>query len=343
MDYDETQSKHKRQVSCFLSPWATYDGNMYPPLCARIPFMMRKWNVTVLLVLSVIVSISTVWLYLLALEGSYRLPCPVLVPTASSTIDVVVMTIDREQVYVHDTVRSLMASDFGLQKPHFNFMVGSPTDPQMDRYRKNDSFSVHWMNDMEWHKIEALEVRYKGFYNYWRCLSVPVHPTPIKISISGLPNGVDSYLGRLIIEDDIIAKPDFWARVQQVLNTIWAEKGPDHKFILSLYQSRRFYPASVYGLYLEETAFSRTQAVFYSRTLLPELSDHLISLYNMRDPYDIEIGRYCKEHNIPIYVVTRPPVQHVGKATTGLGLFFHESKTFDYDDDWVCETPSASD
>ena len=71
----------------------------------------------------------------------------------------------------------------------------------------------------------------------------------------------------------------------------------------------------------------------YPMAVLPRLIDYIyrmsIAAYN--NPYDIVVGRFTQEMNIPLIFSVPSLVQHIGTQTTGLGTFHQSGYTLSQD------------
>jgi hypothetical protein len=139
----------------------------------------------------------------------------------------------------------------------------------------------------------------------------------------------------VIFEDDVIPKAHWEIALKGLIKALTEVHGS--AFILSLYRAGLRPPAlgqrSIgYGRYPINSFFG-TQAMCYPMAVLPRLIDYIyrmsIAAYN--NPYDIVVGRFTQEMNIPLIFSVPSLVQHIGTQTTGLGTFHQSGYTLSQD------------
>lgn len=238
-------------------------------------------------------------------------------PAEDGQISISVMTVERPQAYIHDTIASLRKEWTGAPPSIF---AGSPGRAFLDRYEK-EGCPVHGTGSEDWERIRSWNVGRKAHWNYWRCLSFPADQESV---------------GRMIFEDDVKFAVGWKGRFYRTLAALYQLHGPC--FVLALYSvfeqegadSRK--PGQLFTPYNART-FMGTQGMFFPEPVRRDFAEY-IRCYGVEEnlmPYDLLLGHYCEEQRIPMYMTLPSLVQHTGKQTTGQSggsMIGHTSPTF---------------
>ncbi|MCW3053740.1 MAG: hypothetical protein JWN14_2910, partial [Chthonomonadales bacterium] len=233
----------------------------------------------------------------------------VLIAQGKHTIDLAMVTIQREDDYFHATLKSMQTNE------HLDVFTGSPEAEYLGRYESDERLCIHKVDPQEWESLQELDIHRRAGWNYWRCLTTS----------SNRDRGI------AIFEDDVLFGKGWRHRMEQVVHA--AEKAHGDNFVLSLY--------CPYGLVAEEAdrgkliceytteIFAGTQAMYYPAKLRCRFAAHLkaYGVDSYRVPHDLLLKDFLAAEGIPLLTTSPSLVQHVGYKTTGLG-FCHQSPFF---------------
>jgi len=186
-----------------------------------------------------------------------------------------------------------------------------PDGPSGDYADPTSNVKVHlWsQNDLELQNSRSKAKR--AAFNYHRCLTF------------------DREHDALILEDDVVLTDNWANRIADCLVRI-----PERLFILVVWHTwdwafppfeddifRFMYPIVAYpNGYAFTMVWSGTPAVYYPRLLLqtdfPEVMFAKIPDQPDSEFYDMIIGRYCFDQNIPIYLMTPKAAEHIGNVSS---------------------------
>jgi hypothetical protein len=230
---------------------------------------------------------------------------------------IVISSVFREPVYVHQTLASLFMSDPSVHKSHVHLMVGGPDADYLRDYAHHPNLTVHRWTDSDAKTADGWWVHRLAAYNYWRCLTV---------------DG-SGHSGLCVCEDDVVFRAGFATKLAATIREI-EEQHSQSKYVLAAYapysfnshnqdsSGRRFcrYPAN---------DFYGSQCVYYPASVLAELAAYLYdgAVERAVAPYDIVIKEFCRQTDC-LLACTPSLTQHIGRVTTGLGNF-HTSPTFE--------------
>jgi hypothetical protein len=225
------------------------------------------------------------------------------------------VTVERPEGYLHATLES-----FGRALPA-TLMVGSPESSYLDRYRGDPALRVVVPTAEEFAGWAGRPVGQRATWNFWRALE-----------------DARGCRRLLLCEDDVVFARGWRAFLGRVVDE--AERtGPD--YVLTLYSPGALAGADGRGLtVIDPDCFYGHQAVLYAGRALTGFADHLRrhGVEAWERPQDLNLGRFAREHGLPIYATCPSLVQHVGRVTTGQG-HFHQSLTFVPD---VTSPPAAA-
>lgn len=187
-----------------------------------------------------------------------------------------------------------------------------------------DSF-IEWKSPSNRFKEinQNVRVHQRHILNYFRCLNY------------ARLNNTDT----VIFEDDVKVSSKWLIYLKEALQLLETESC----YILTLYSAGahlvnnvviptffKFNTNSLIDIYPTEHFFG-TQGIFFPESIVSELCSYIyekgIKVYS--EPTDLLIKNFCLEHKIPIYVTSYSLVQHLGKATTGLGGFHYATNFVD--------------
>jgi hypothetical protein len=229
---------------------------------------------------------------------------------ASKSFDLIVTTVNRSSMsrspnYIHECLTPLMEKD-----------VHVLVDGQSTNYIGEcpENIKLYPLTDHEAARENGLHASVRGAINYCRCLMF---------------SGKDV----LILEDDVVLDDGWEGKLSSALSRI-----PEELFILALWHpwDGKFrvppqdevtrMPNNIIRIGAETKArimgFACTQAVYYPRSvLLAGLPGHLVNLQtaNMESIdmfYDLDIGKWCWDNDVSVYLMTPPIARHVGTMTS---------------------------
>lgn len=227
-------------------------------------------------------------------------------------INLVITTVWREENYLESTLRSLSCEyPFHPQQP-VSLIVGSPETAYLTRYRTQPGLVIVEMGPNTWAWIKNNNLRHRATWNYHRCL---MHT----------PSGER---GTLILEDDVRFACGWRVRLDTTIAALESRFGS--MFVLTIYDPHQWKPKESY-LYAEYTHqfFSGTQGVFYPAKMRQEFAKYLKvqGVIGNKDHYDYLLRDYLIQEKIPLFAASPSLIQHMGKNTTGLGIW-HEAPGF---------------
>lgn len=247
-------------------------------------------------------------------------------PVTAAEISLAVMTVDRPQAYLHDTLPSLRREwTAGLPM----LFPGSPASAFLERYRAK-GFTIHETSEQDWEMIHLWNPHRKAMWNYWRCVSQAA------VDKDG------PCAGRLVFEDDVKFTTGWRGRFLKTLEELYAAHGPH--FILSLYSphdavNQAWLETEQLAVPYATAAFMGTQGVYFPEPVRRDFAEYL-RIYGVDDnlmPYDCLLGNYCEQCQVPLFATVPSLVQHVGVQTTGLSggqAVGHTSPSFVEDVTW---------
>ena len=221
-------------------------------------------------------------------------------------VDVAVsfVTVARPEDYVHTTLES-----FGRTLPA-TLMVGASDATYLDRYRGEPGLRIVRPTAEEFSSWADRHVGHRASWNFWRAL-------------------VDARdCARLLLcEDDILFARgwlDFLARVIRDIERTQSD------YILSLYWPGAMAEANGSCVVaLDPDTYYSHQAVLYAGRARAGFADYLLrhGVQSWERAQDLNLARFAREAEIPMYATCPSLVQHIGRVTTGQGVF-HQSATF---------------
>jgi len=224
-------------------------------------------------------------------------------------ISTVIVTCDREENYLDQTLQSL--------KKHEHYFILSQGSQSTKNLALSDISEIqldidYYLPKEEETKIAPDDVRTKAQYNYINALMLST-----------------GYPYKLILEDDVIASDYLNMMLQTYIKQV-EEKEKGGAFILSLYTpyidptAIGYEPNKAYEINIDE--FYGLQACLYSDSITNDFAVY-ISEHLSEQPHDFLIKDYCKARGIKIYGAGASLFQHIGKKTTGLG-YHHTANNF---------------
>lgn len=209
-------------------------------------------------------------------------------------MDINIITINRTEPYLKNTLESLKNSDWRLKNIPINLIMGSSEEDYVSEYPYN---KVHWTGERPKIITESFTKNY----------------------IRALRHGEGDIF---IFEDDIEFSRNW------LMRTMFAIKELNNiKFILALYTAQnvghdsfargrwyRSYPAK---------RFYGTQGMFYPKGIRNLVADYLEANIT-RKPGDLLINELMRREQC-LYVTQGSVLQHHGYVTTGLGKKCHKA------------------
>lgn len=210
------------------------------------------------------------------------------------TLCLAVMTVQREPVYLHHTLRQPLRQRSALRHHARLRLLPMPAE--------------------RWEKVKAFGVHRRACHNYVRCLETCA----------------PEFSGILVCEDDVLFRDGFLTKLLQALDEMTA-RGL-REFILAAYAAadheadRSLRRGRYYSSYPAHT-FYGTQCVFYPRAEAARVAEEIRrrSVEKAGKPFDLVVHDYAvrRQH---LYATRCSLAQHIGRRTTGLG-HFHQSPT----------------
>ncbi len=227
-------------------------------------------------------------------------------------INLVITTVCREERYLDATLTSL-SSEYPIRRDQPVFLVvGSPVTTHLDCYRSQPGVTVVEMGPNAWAWIKDNKLRHRATWNYHRCLTQHT--------------GGDR--GTLILEDDVRFACGWRLRLDMTLAALESRYGS--RFVLTIYDPHRCDPREslLYAEYPSEI-FTGTQGVYYPSGVRQDFAKYLRinGVIANKDHYDYLLRDYLIKEDIPLFATTPSLIQHMGRNTTGLGVW-HQAPGF---------------
>lgn len=147
-----------------------------------------------------------------------------------------------------------------------------------------------------------------------------------QVQLNGQYNYAETLLNTkdgLILEDDVQVSKNFMPYLGEIEKLI-----PDEKSIVTLYSRKQWSDSYKFGLIkLAFSRYSNCQAMLYPVPVARAFGQYLLDHFGA-EPYDHALGTFCRLNEIKIYAANYSLVQHIGRVTTGLGSFDHQSRNF---------------
>ena len=220
-----------------------------------------------------------------------------------------IMTTGRDPSYIHQTLASVLASDWNGAITVSADPTG--TEPVRQLLHHQRVRLSEWSTE-DWLKVKDSRVHRRAGAHYCKCLDM-LAKNPA---------------GGVVLEDDVVVRDDLQAALGTMVVDAWKQY-PDGIFAIAIYSTYGANPGDA----MEEMApgmFFGTQGMYWSRRaaerILPYLREHAVE----RDEsvYDILIARHARgADGVALLKPAESLVQHVGAETTGMGSF-HRSRTF---------------
>lgn len=227
-------------------------------------------------------------------------------------INLVISTVCREEKYLDATLTSL-SSEYPIRRDQPVFLVvGSPVTTHVDCYRLQPGVVVVEMGPNAWAWIKDNNLRQRATWNYHRCL------TQCK----------GGERGTLILEDDVRFACGWRARLDKTITALESRFGA--RFVLTIYDpwKRDLKANCLYAEYPREM-FTGTQGVYYPATMRQGFAKYLKvkGVIGNKNHYDYLLRDYLTQEDIPLLATSPSLIQHMGRNTTGLGVW-HEAPRF---------------
>ena len=237
-------------------------------------------------------------------------------------INLAVSTVWRKENYLDATLNSLSV-EYPCRPEHpVSLVVGSPLTAHLTNYRSLSGIAIIEMGPYTWAWIKGNTLQHRATWNYHRCLT--------QCSLGER--------GSLVIEDDVKFARGWRMRLDRTLAAL--EDRFDSRFVLTIYDPYKCKPTEscLYADYPRKI-FSGTQGVYYPARIRQDFAKHLKmnGVVGNTDHYDYILRRYLIEEDVPLFATVPSLIQHMGRNTTGLGLW-HEAPGFLED---VTQEPTA--
>lgn len=227
-------------------------------------------------------------------------------------INIAVTTVWRKDNYLDATMSSLLV-EYPLCRNHpVALVIGSPQTEHLASYIPLAGITILEMGPHTWSWIKDTDVRNRATWNYYRCL------TQCNVGLRG----------SLILEDDIKFARGWRQRLDMTLAALEARFGAE--FVLTVYDGYGWHPKEsfLYASYPLQP-FAGTQGVYYPARVREGYAKYLKrhGVISNKNHYDYLLRDYLTQEEIPLFATVPSLVQHLGKNTTGVGLW-HESPSF---------------
>ena len=234
--------------------------------------------------------------------------------TSMPTVDFAVTTISRPGDYIHQLI-SRLRTDLPLR-----LLVGAPDCGYLERYRSHRFIEIIETPPQAWEQIRDCAIHQRAAWNYWRSLT--------------LKKSHSTRHGMLIFEDDVLPARGWENRLYEIIRQI--ESKQEAPYVLTLYAAHTALeepqPGTHFTRYPSDTFFG-SQAVFYPEIVREGFAEyvkaHAVEFF--RAPYDLLLGEYAVNENIPIFAAVPSLVQHIGEVSTGVAGFHHQAGNFKFE------------
>lgn len=227
-------------------------------------------------------------------------------------INLVITTVWREENYLDATLDSLAAEHPFRDDQPVSLVAGSPQTAYLTGYRLLPGIEVIEMGPHAWSWIKNSDVRHRATWNYYRCLT----------------QCIAGDRGTLVFEDDVKFARGWRLRLDRVIKALEEKFGP--RFVLSVYDLYAWKPkeSCLYAEYPHKS-FTGTQGVYYPSMVRQGFAKYL-RLHGVianKDHYDYLLRDYLIKEGLPLFAAVPSLVQHIGRNTTGVGVW-HEAPGF---------------
>lgn len=226
-------------------------------------------------------------------------------------IDLIISTVCREENYLDATLKSLNTDQpININTP-LSLVVGSPDTTYLNHHQSCPGVTVVEMGPNIWAWIKNNSVFHRASWNYYRCLTQCVRGTR----------------GALIFEDDVQFAHGWRPRLDCTLTTLEERYGTD--FVLAVYAPLELaFHGQLYAEYPRRRFFG-TQGVYYPAKTRDRFAKYLKAhgLVANKKGYDYLLRDFLLQADLPLFATTPSLVQHIGKKTTGLGVW-HQAPGF---------------
>jgi GR25 family glycosyltransferase involved in LPS biosynthesis len=258
-------------------------------------------------------------------------------------LEAALLTVKREVPFLGETLESLRRTRFFERKDRLplRMIAGAPgTQHFQDCPRFEGAISFHGLEEAEakFMGYGTLGPRRRCAFGHYRAMH----------QLSLLDTAWDA---ALIFEDDLAFADGWLEYLDSVLEEVRHVYGD--RWIVTLYRvkhpdqtpvSKAVRAGRQWLLIPRKEEFWGTQAIAYSRKVLPRIQqnlwDHAIRRFDY--PVDIAIGYAADSEGIPILATAPSLVQHMGYRSTGQSKWFHRAECF-YEsvvgDSWKAREP----
>lgn len=246
--------------------------------------------------------------------------------SASSRIDIAVITVRRDVDYLPQTLASLFMSDAALHElPPVRLFVGSPDAHYVLDLAHHGRLRVEPLSAKEWTAIRDWSVHRRLSYNLWRALATP-----------GDADG-----GVCVCEDDVIFRDGFVRKLLAAVAEIERRELP--KYVLTAYSMYRVgaepaRPAGTYYSVYDPKTHAGNCCLFVSRAAREPLAAFVKqrAVDESTGPADFVVGDFALELRDRgegrMFQTVVSLVQHVGYVSGGTsGAYLY---TPSFEDPW---------
>lgn len=227
-------------------------------------------------------------------------------------INLVISTVWREESYLNATLDSLSVEYPIHAEQPVTLVVGSPQTTHLTHHSLRPGISVVEMGTHAWLWIKNNGIRHRATWNYHRCLT----------------QCIPGERGSLVLEDDVKFARGWRLRLDLTLAAL--ESRFRSRFVLAIYDpyKRDSTESSLYAQYPYQD-FTGTQGVYYPAAIRQGFAKYLRKngVIANKTHYDFLLKDYLAEEDIPLFATTPSLLQHMGRNTTGLGVW-HQAPGF---------------
>ena len=231
-------------------------------------------------------------------------------------IDVAIITVQRQEAYIHTTISNLKKTGFfDDHKAPVRLHVGSSVTSGLRRYKGDRRFTVECVGSGDEQHMSRLKLWQRQGMNYSRCL-----------------RGMKGDESILLLEDDLDFADGWYGWMLDAIKEI---RKTYRKWILTLccfsYEPKRRYDRG--ARWFPNAApwwCGGACGIVYPADLAREFSSYLYDHLVTKDelPTDLLIHRWAKETGVQFCATAPSIIQHIGAVSTGLGGGGRTSSSF---------------
>lgn len=230
---------------------------------------------------------------------------------------VAMLTCDRPQGYVHQSIEGLRETGF-FDQHHLNLFVGDPSTDYLARYRDDPAITIIPLDpgEQKWLGWDRLYSKSKCSYGH-----------AVILRTAAVDQGWDTLI---VLEDDVIVAEGWLDYLEAYLPLIRRAHGEE--WMLAIYQHSgvRGHEAERWYYAIKDPYYDGGIAEVYTRASISGLADCLItrSVHEFQLPNDWLTGEYFKEKGWALLATAPCLVEHIGRIGTGQSFNYHRADWF---------------